>query len=75
MVSPDPVGGRHVCTDYDGDPLSYHVEFLGAKHSHSWVSTQSVDLYGEASKPQKQDDPEKPQVNRPTKVNIIPLSC
>ena len=36
----------HVCTDYDGNPLSYHVEFLGEKHTHSWVGNRSVELYG-----------------------------
>ncbi|CAH1789974.1 unnamed protein product [Owenia fusiformis] len=52
IVTRDPVGGAHVFSDTDGEPLSYHVEYLGKKHTHGWVQNQHVELYGEASKPQ-----------------------
>lgn len=32
--------------DIDGDPYSYHVEFLGNPHSHSWVPAKHVEMYG-----------------------------
>ena len=39
--------------DFDGEPLHYHVEFLGETHCHAWVSARSVDLFGG---PEREDE-------------------
>ncbi|KAL4222495.1 AT-rich interactive domain-containing protein 1B [Mactra antiquata] len=46
LITQDPDLGIHVTQDLDGDPHSYHVEFLGKPHTHSWVTAKSVDVYG-----------------------------
>ena len=38
--------GVHIHLDIDGDPHSYHVEYLGNPHSHSWVVAKYVEVYG-----------------------------
>ena len=38
--------GVHIHLDIDGDPHSYHVEYLGNPHTHSWVTAKYVDVYG-----------------------------
>ena len=53
MVSPDPVCNESVSQDVDGAVLSYHVEYLGERHSHSWVSSRFVELYGHIEKSNK----------------------
>ncbi|XP_013399859.1 zinc finger CW-type PWWP domain protein 2-like [Lingula anatina] len=46
VVSADPEGGDHVVLDSDGEPYWYHIEFLGNPHSHGWVLSRGVELYG-----------------------------
>ena len=46
VISPDPSDGGSRILDEDDEPLSYHVEFLGMKHSHAWVHTRFIELYG-----------------------------
>ncbi|XP_052246754.1 uncharacterized protein LOC127855321 isoform X2 [Dreissena polymorpha] len=46
IITPDPACRLHMFADLDGDPLSYHVEFLGNPHSHSWVAAKFVSVYG-----------------------------
>lgn len=36
-----------VSVDCDGDPLSYHIEFLGPKRSRAWIPEHMVEIYGE----------------------------
>jgi len=36
-----------VTVDCDGDPLSYHIEFLGPKRSRAWIPEHLVEIYGE----------------------------
>ena len=38
--------GVHIHLDIDGDPHSYHVEYLGSPHTHSWVTAKHVEVYG-----------------------------
>lgn len=51
LVTKDPECGVHIMVDMDGDPYSYHVEFLGNPHSHTWVAAKHVDLYGHKDLP------------------------
>lgn len=46
LITLDPDYGMHVTQDIDGDPHSYHVEFLGKPHTHCWVAAKFVDVYG-----------------------------
>ena len=46
FVTPDPMTGVHIHLDIDGDPHSYHVEYLGNPHTHSWVTAKYVEVYG-----------------------------
>ena len=48
----DPDAGCHMLIDIDGDPHSYHVEFLGKQHTHSWVAAKSVEIYGHKNVPE-----------------------
>ena len=45
VICPSPFGGHSICKDYDGEPISYHVEFLGSEHSHTWINAKYVDVY------------------------------
>ena len=48
VISRDTNDGKsHVMDDDSGEDPSYHVEFLGGKHSHAWVSDDSIDLYNQ----------------------------
>ena len=55
LVTKDPGCGVHVMLDIDSDPYTYHVEFLGSPHSHSWVSVKHVDMYGHKDLPDIQN--------------------
>ncbi|KAL5006256.1 hypothetical protein ScPMuIL_015062 [Solemya velum] len=46
VVTKDPDKDCHCVQDQDGDVLSYHVEFLGKTHSHSWITANHVVAYG-----------------------------
>ncbi|WAQ95083.1 ZCPW2-like protein, partial [Mya arenaria] len=46
VITRDPEVGVHVLIDIDGDPTTYHIEFLGNPHSHSWVAAKHVQVYG-----------------------------
>lgn len=46
MLCKDTEFGQYVIQDTDGSPLSYHVEFLGKAHSHNWIPTRNIELYG-----------------------------
>ena len=56
IVCKDPVLPHHVWCDVDGDPLSYHVEYLGDTHSHGWVDNRFILLYGEKSTDTEQEN-------------------
>ncbi len=45
IICPDPEYGVSAFKTVDGDTLSYHVEFLGTKHSHGLVKTAQVTPY------------------------------
>ncbi|XP_038077376.1 uncharacterized protein LOC119745225 [Patiria miniata] len=52
ILSPDPSDGRYVMVnDETGTPSQYHVEWLGQPHSHYWVHSNSIDIYGSSSYP------------------------
>ncbi|XP_022102336.1 uncharacterized protein LOC110985551 isoform X2 [Acanthaster planci] len=58
ILSPDPADGRYtMINDETGTPSHYHVEFLGHPHSHCWVLSSNVDIYGSSSSSQ----PQKPK--------------
>ena len=46
--------------DPQGAILSYHVEYLGEKHSHSWISGRFVSLYGRVG----DEQPNEPVVEK-----------
>lgn len=50
--------------DIDGDPHSYHVEFLGTPHSHSWVAAKCVAVYGHKTLPAQEDSQSQAVVSR-----------
>lgn len=45
-----PSSPEYVILDNDGDPHSYHVEFLGTKHSIAWVHHEKITAYGNLGK-------------------------
>lgn len=46
IICDDPIEeGRAVISDFDGEALWYHVEFLGKEHSHSWVRASHVTVF------------------------------
>lgn len=36
---------HHIWKDFDGEPLQYHVEYLGNRRSHGWIDTSNIELY------------------------------
>ncbi|XP_077976338.1 zinc finger CW-type PWWP domain protein 2-like [Styela clava] len=50
IICCEPAGPEFVIKDEDGDPFSYHVEFLGTKHSVAWVNYKKIDAYGNLNK-------------------------
>lgn len=47
MIVVDRNEDRSVLVDKDGDPLCYHVEFLGRKRTRAWIPEHFVEMYGE----------------------------
>ena len=46
VICDDPTTGQYLRKDASGLPSAYHVEYLGDRHSHSWVKTGWIDIYG-----------------------------
>ena len=51
-MTKDPILGDTFDTDKDGDPCSYHVEYLGCKHTHGWIRSSQLSLYGHKEEPE-----------------------
>ncbi|XP_078007418.1 zinc finger CW-type PWWP domain protein 2 [Phascolarctos cinereus] len=49
----DPLIGKYVTCDLDGNVEHYHVEFLGNPHSRKWIKANSVGHYSITLKPEK----------------------
>ena len=46
IIVPDVSNSNvHIWKDFDGEPLEYHVEYLGKSRSHGWINSNSLDLY------------------------------
>ena len=50
VVTRDPESGLHVSLDVDGDPVAYHIEYLGNPHTHCWVYAHLTETYGHKCK-------------------------
>lgn len=59
--------------DIDGDPYSYHVEFLGKTHSHSWIAAKFIEVYGHKAQSGLDDSLSQTDVQT-RKVNKLFLS-
>ncbi|CAE1305234.1 unnamed protein product [Acanthosepion pharaonis] len=46
LITCDPICGQFVYSEL-GYEVQYHVEFLGAKHSHAWIKGYCIELYSE----------------------------
>lgn len=42
ILCPDPLKGKYVTYDLDGNVEQYHIEFLGDPHSRSWINATFV---------------------------------
>ncbi|XP_062035399.1 zinc finger CW-type PWWP domain protein 2 [Lepus europaeus] len=42
ILCPDPLKGKYVTYDLDGNVERYHIEFLGDPHSRSWINATLV---------------------------------
>ncbi|XP_027727743.1 zinc finger CW-type PWWP domain protein 2 [Vombatus ursinus] len=49
----DPLMGKYVTCDLDGNVEHYHVEFLGNPHSRKWIKANSVGHYSITLKAEK----------------------
>ena len=56
--------GVHIHLDIDGDPHSYHIEYLGNPHTHSWVVAKYVEVYGHKEEPEEIIDRELNKIRR-----------
>lgn len=50
VLCSSPASSDYFVLDHDGDPYSYHVEFLGTKHSIAWVHHEKITAYGNLGK-------------------------
>ncbi|KAK3103119.1 hypothetical protein FSP39_016623 [Pinctada imbricata] len=46
IISKDPSCDLYYMVDNEGHPSRYHVEYLGKQHSHAWIPSKLIDLYG-----------------------------
>ncbi|KAK3588102.1 hypothetical protein CHS0354_012160 [Potamilus streckersoni] len=70
VVTRDPVDGSHFTVDLDGDPLSYHVEYLGEQHTHGWIRSAHVELYGHRDKSTLQEPRRKKESRYRRKLSL-----
>ncbi|KAL3831432.1 hypothetical protein ACJMK2_023183 [Sinanodonta woodiana] len=70
VVTRDPVDGSHFTVDLDGDPLSYHVEYLGEQHTHGWIRSAHVEPYGHRDKSTLQEPRHKKEGKYRRKLNL-----
>ncbi|CAK6435709.1 unnamed protein product [Pipistrellus nathusii] len=59
ILCPDPLKGKYVTYDLDGNVKQYHVEFLGDPHSKSWINATFVGHYSITLKPGKCENKKK----------------
>ncbi|XP_045169303.2 uncharacterized protein LOC123532031 [Mercenaria mercenaria] len=72
LVTRDPDVGCHMLIDIDGDPHSYHVEFLGKQHSHSWVAAKFVEVYGHKAVPELEESQSQTEIVKGKKLQRGP---